>query len=86
MTPQPFKRASPLMKRPNGLSIGAVKNLAAIAPGADESHFVQHTQVLGYRWLLKSERHDDIANRTLSLCQKTKNGAAARFRHGVEGV
>jgi hypothetical protein len=86
MAPISFKFAAPLVHRPDGLRVGAVKHAAAVAPNADQAHIAQNAKVLRNRWLADTHGRDNVSHWSLVEHKKVQNLATAWFRHGVKCV
>src|SRR5580704_9033626 len=86
MAPEAFEGGSPFVQRANGVGIGAVKHVAAIAADTDEADVFENTEVLRDRRLLNAQAVDDFVDGTFLKGEVVEDVAAARFGDSVEGV
>lgn len=86
MSPESFERLGPFMQRPDTLGIGAIKHIPPMPSHSNQSDFVQHTEMLGNRWLFDAEGHDDVAHRALLLREVVEDLAASGFGYSIESV
>jgi hypothetical protein len=86
MAPIAFKFAAPLVHRPDGLRVGAVKHASAVAPNANQADVAEDAKVLRNRWLPDAHGRDNFSHRALLEHKKIQDFAPAGFRHGVKGV
>ena len=86
MIPETFELAGPVVEGLDGVGVGLVEHLAAIAAHANEADFAEDAEMLGDGRLLEAEGDDDVANGALLEGEIGEDVAAARFGDGVEGV
>src|SRR5947209_15175576 len=86
MRPQPLEGFRPFIQRTNGIRVGAVEHLPAVAAHADQAHIAQYAQMLRYRGLLQPKLEYQIANRQLANCEVVEDLPPPRLGHSVEGV
>jgi hypothetical protein len=86
MTPVALECAGPIMERLNGIGVGVVKHLAALASHFHKTNFQQHAKVLGDGRLRQVECGDNVVYCALLGDEEGEDVAAAGFGHGIEGV
>src|ERR1700722_11763256 len=86
MAPVALKGGSPLVEGADGVRVGPIKHVAAVAADADEADVFEDAQVLRDRRLLDAEGVDDFVDRAFLKDEVVQDVAAARFGDSVEGV
>jgi len=86
MGPVALECGGPLMEGADGVSVGAVKLVAAGAADVDQPDAAQDAKVLGNGWLVELEASDDVADRALAEREIREDLPAAGFGYGIEGV
>jgi hypothetical protein len=81
-----FELAGPVVQRLDGVGVGLVEHLAAIAAHANETNFAENAEMLGDGRLLEAEASYDVAYGALVEGEIGEDVAAARFGDGVEGI
>ena len=98
--PEMFELAGPVVQRLDGVGVGLVEHLAAIAAHgmwkthlvaaitahANETNFAENAEMLGDGRLLEAEASYDVAYGALVEGEIGEDVAAARFGDGVEGI
>src|SRR5580704_4807698 len=86
MAPVALEGGSPLMQRTDGIRVGSVKHVAAVAADADEADVFEDAQVLGDGRLLDAQAVDDFVDGAFLKDEVVQDVAAARFGDRVEGI
>jgi hypothetical protein len=86
MAPEAFKGFGPFVKGANGISIGAVEHVAAIAADVDQADVLEDAEVFGNGGLFEAESTHDITDGAFIESEKRENVAAAGFSDSIEGV
>jgi hypothetical protein len=86
MTPETLEGARPLVERPDGVRVGAIEHVAALAAYLDQAHFAEHAKVLRNRRLLELEAPDDIPYGALLERKEIENLSTTWLGDSVEGV
>ena len=84
--PIALESAGPFVERSDLRCVGAIENLAAVAPYLYQSDISKHAEMLGDGRLRKRERQHDVANGTLAGREVFQDVSSAWLSNGVEGV
>ena len=86
MLPEALELPGPFVERLDGLGIGAVELLAAVAADADEADVAENAEMFGHGGLFEAEAGDDSTDGLLVESEEEEDLAAARFGDSVESV
>src|SRR5258705_4446673 len=86
MTPVLLEDPGPLVKRPNGVRVGAIEHLPSVAPEAHQSDVTQHFEMLRHGGLTQRELRDDVTDMTFSGSEVDEDVSALGFSDLVEDV
>jgi hypothetical protein len=86
MAPEAFEGLRPLVERTDGVGVGSVKHVAAVAADVHQANVFENAEVLGDRGLLEAQAIDDFVDGTFLKGEEVQDVAAAGFGDGVEGV
>jgi hypothetical protein len=84
--PVALESGGPFVEGANGIGVGAVELLTALAAHPDEAYVAEDLEVLGDGGLGYSDGGDDVVDRVLIGGEEDEDLATAGFGYGVEGV
>jgi hypothetical protein len=86
VAPEAFKGGGPLVERADGVGVGFVEHVAAVAADAYQANVLENAEVLGDGRLFEAEAIDDFVYGALLKCEVIQDVAATGFGDGVEGI
>src|SRR5207302_2310066 len=86
MTPVSCERFRPLVHRPDGLRVRAIKHSPPVPSYIDEPDLQQHTQVLRYRRLLHPQQVHNLSHRPFLERDEVQNLSPAWLGHRIESI
>jgi hypothetical protein len=86
MMPEALEGPRPLMEWADRLDVGAIEDLASLAPHVHQPHVAKYLEVLRDGGLPQAQRRDDVGDRPLARREVDEDVTAVKFGDRVEDV